>query len=79
MFCNIQYSENFATNMVDARMLDHLSKKELEKFLGVTRKFHQASVVHGIHLLRMMKYDRQVSTSIKLYLLFIKGKPGKMK
>ncbi|XP_075237662.1 liprin protein kazrin [Lycorma delicatula] len=54
-----QYSENFATNMVDARMLDHLSKKELEKFLGVNRKFHQASIVHGIHLLRMMKYDRQ--------------------
>lgn len=54
-----QYSENFATNMVDARMLEHLSKKELEKFLGVTRKFHQASVVHGIHLLRIMKYDRQ--------------------
>ncbi|XP_059475337.1 kazrin isoform X2 [Neocloeon triangulifer] len=54
-----QYSENFATNMVDARMLDHLSKKELEKFLGVTRKFHQASIVHGIHLLRMMRYDRQ--------------------
>lgn len=53
-----QYSENFATNMVDARMLEHLSKKELEKFLGVTRKFHQASIVHGIHLLRIMKYDR---------------------
>lgn len=45
--------------MVDARMLEHLSKKELEKFLGVTRKFHQASIVHGIHLLRIMKYDRQ--------------------
>ncbi|KAJ1527574.1 hypothetical protein ONE63_007538 [Megalurothrips usitatus] len=54
-----QYSENFAANMVDARMLDHLSKKELEKFVGVTRKFHQASIVHGIHLLRMVKYDRQ--------------------
>nr|XP_018904283.1 PREDICTED: kazrin-like isoform X1 [Bemisia tabaci] len=54
-----QYSESFAANMVDARMLDHLSKKELEKFLGVTRKFHQASIVHGIHLLRMIKYDRQ--------------------
>lgn len=50
--------------MVDARMLDHLSKKELEKFLGVTRKFHQASIVHGIHLLRMMKYDRQVLSYI---------------
>lgn len=40
-------------------MLDTLSKKELEKYLGVTRKFHQASIVHGIHLLRLMKYDRQ--------------------
>jgi len=44
-------------------MLDHLSKKELEKLLGVTRKFHQASIVHGIHLLRMLNYDRQVSES----------------
>ncbi|KAK9891343.1 hypothetical protein WA026_014583 [Henosepilachna vigintioctopunctata] len=57
-----QYSENFASNMVDARMLEHLSKKELEKYLGVNRKFHQASVVHGIHLLRIMKYDRQALT-----------------
>ncbi|CAH1982383.1 unnamed protein product [Acanthoscelides obtectus] len=54
-----QYSDSFAQNMVDARMLEHLSKKELEKYLGVTRKFHQASIVHGIHLLRIMKYDRQ--------------------
>lgn len=40
-------------------MLDTLSKKELEKMLGVTRKFHQASIVHGIHVLRLVKYDRQ--------------------
>lgn len=55
-----QYSENFAQNMIDARMLEHINKKELEKSLGVTRKFHQASVFHGINLLRIMKYDRQV-------------------
>lgn len=42
-----QYAEPFLHSMVDARMLDTLSKKELEKFLGVTRKFHQASIVHG--------------------------------
>lgn len=54
-----QYSESFLHSLVDARMLDTLSKKELEKYLGVTRKFHQASIVHGIHLLRLMKYDRQ--------------------
>lgn len=46
--------------MVDARMLDHLSKKEMEKYLNVTRKFHQVSISHGVHLLRMVKYDRQV-------------------
>lgn len=60
----MQYSDTFAANLVDARMLEHLSKKELEKYLGVTRKFHQASVVHGIHLLRIMKYDRQVITIV---------------
>ncbi|CAG9786758.1 unnamed protein product [Diatraea saccharalis] len=54
-----QYAESFLANLVDARMLDTISKKELEKYLGVTRKFHQASIVHGIHLLRIMKYDRQ--------------------
>ncbi|XP_055920511.1 kazrin isoform X2 [Eupeodes corollae] len=54
-----QYTESFLHSLVDARMLDTLSKKELEKFLGVTRKFHQASIVHGIHVLRIVKYDRQ--------------------
>ncbi|XP_017090729.2 kazrin isoform X3 [Drosophila bipectinata] len=54
-----QYAEPFVQSLVDARMLDTLSKKELEKFLGVTRKFHQASIVHGIHVLRIVKYDRQ--------------------
>lgn len=67
-----QYSESFATNMVDARMLDHLSKKELEKLLGVTRKFHQASIVHGIHLLRMLNYDRQVRR-VEIFQLFNLG------
>lgn len=74
-----QYAEAFLHSLVDARMLDTLSKKELEKFLNVTRKFHQASIVHGrqchyksittqithhfdfsgIHVLRILKYDRQ--------------------
>lgn len=43
-----QYTETFLHSLVDARMLDTLSKKELEKFLSVTRKFHQASIVHGM-------------------------------
>ena len=46
---------------MDARMLDNLTKRELEKYLGVTKKSHQSSIVHGITFLRMMKYDRKVS------------------
>jgi hypothetical protein len=45
---------------VDARLLDHMSKKDLEKYLGVTKKFHMASIAHGVHLLRIVGYDRQV-------------------
>ncbi len=44
---------------MDARLLDNLTKRELEKHLGVTRKAHQSSIVHGITFLRMIKYDRQ--------------------
>lgn len=44
---------------MDARLLDNLTKRELEKHLGVTRKAHQTSIVQGITFLRMIKYDRQ--------------------
>lgn len=55
-----QYSESFANNLVDGRLLEALTKKELEKHLGVQRKFHQASIIHGVHLLRIVRFDRQV-------------------
>ena len=45
---------------MDARLLDNLTKRELEKQLGITRKAHQSSIVQGITFLRMIKYDRQV-------------------
>ncbi|MPC23155.1 Kazrin [Portunus trituberculatus] len=54
------YSESFANSLVDGRLLDALTKKELEKHLGVHRKFHQASIIHGVHLLRIVRFDRQV-------------------
>ncbi|XP_018027762.1 liprin-alpha-3 isoform X2 [Hyalella azteca] len=54
------YAEAFAAQLVDGRVLDTLTKKELEKQLGVHRKFHQASIIHGIHLLRIVRFDRRV-------------------
>ncbi|XP_076361423.1 kazrin-like [Tachypleus tridentatus] len=54
------YSENFAKQLVDGRILNTLSKKDLEKYLGVNRKFHQVSIMHAIHLLRMFRFDLQL-------------------
>nr|CAH0106145.1 unnamed protein product [Daphnia galeata] len=54
-----QYADIFHTCLMDARLLDNLTKRELEKHLGVTRKAHQASIVQAITFLRMIKYDRQ--------------------
>ncbi|XP_022254106.1 kazrin-like isoform X2 [Limulus polyphemus] len=54
------YSEHFKSQLVDGRVLDTLTKKDLEKHLHVCRKFHQVSVIHAIHLLRLVKFDKQV-------------------
>lgn len=55
-----QYTDSFNSCLMDARLLDNLTKRELEKQLGITRKAHQGSIVQGITFLRMLKYDRQV-------------------
>ena len=60
VFVPFQYTDNFNCCLMDARLLDNLTKRELEKQLGITRKAHQSSIVQGITFLRMIKYDRQV-------------------
>ncbi|XP_069040115.1 kazrin isoform X2 [Lepisosteus oculatus] len=36
-----QYSQAFHANLVDGRMLNSLTRRDLEKYLSVTKKFHQ--------------------------------------
>ncbi|XP_037089406.1 kazrin-like [Pollicipes pollicipes] len=55
-----QYSDIFSAHLMDGRMLAHLTKKDMEKYLNVTRKFHQVSMLHGIQLLRLLQFDRQI-------------------
>lgn len=62
-----QYAESFLHSLVDARMLDTLSKKELEKYLGVTKKFHQASIVHG-KILFQFRFELSFRVSVNLNL-----------
>jgi len=63
-----QYSASFDSQLVDARLLNVLSRKDLDKHLNVHNKFHQSSILHGVHLLRMMRFDVQVRVTPPLYL-----------
>ncbi|XP_022246500.1 kazrin-like isoform X2 [Limulus polyphemus] len=56
------YRDVFNSQLVDGRVLNTLIKKDLEKYLNITRKFHQLSIMHGIQLLRMVKFDKQMLT-----------------
>ncbi|XP_067095650.1 kazrin-A isoform X1 [Osmerus mordax] len=54
-----QYSQAFHTHLVDGRMLNSLTRRDLERFLNVTKKFHQASLLLGIELLHMLNFDKE--------------------
>uniref|UniRef100_A0A8C4SGR6 SAM domain-containing protein n=1 Tax=Erpetoichthys calabaricus TaxID=27687 RepID=A0A8C4SGR6_ERPCA len=47
-----QYSQNFLKHLVDGRVLRSLTRRDLEKHLSITKKFHQVSILLGIELLR---------------------------
>eukprot|EP00057_Strongylocentrotus_purpuratus_P023674 XP_011678148.1 PREDICTED: kazrin isoform X1 [Strongylocentrotus purpuratus] len=53
-----QHSLVFESERVDGRVLSTLNKRDLEKYLKVTRKFHQASLLHAIELMRMLKFHK---------------------
>lgn len=55
-----QYQSQFESNLVDGRILNILSKKDMEKHLSIHRKFHQVSVLHGVELLRRLSFDKEV-------------------
>ncbi|CAH1240171.1 KAZN [Branchiostoma lanceolatum] len=54
-----QYRPAFESLLVDGRVLATLSRKDLEKYLSISRKFHQVSLLHGIDFLRRVKFDKE--------------------
>ncbi|XP_075762615.1 kazrin isoform X3 [Pelodiscus sinensis] len=55
-----QYSQAFQNHLVDGRMLNSLMKRDLEKYLNVSKKFHQVSILLGIELLFQVNFSKEV-------------------
>lgn len=55
-----QYKSSFQECLVDARMLEHISKKEYQKYLKVVDSFHRHSLQCGVKCLGFMNYDRRL-------------------
>ncbi|XP_017273213.1 kazrin-A isoform X3 [Kryptolebias marmoratus] len=55
-----QYSQAFHTHLVDGRLLNSLTRRDLERYLNITKKSHQASLLLGIELLQLLHFDKEV-------------------
>ncbi|XP_061537997.1 kazrin-A isoform X3 [Phycodurus eques] len=53
-----QYSQAFHTHLVDGRMLHSLTRRDLERHLNISKKFHQVSLLLGIELLHSLNFDK---------------------
>lgn len=56
-----QYSQTFQTHLVDGRVLNSLSRRDLERFLNISDHNHQTSLLLAIQLLQIISFDKEVT------------------
>ncbi|KAM6927370.1 kazrin, periplakin interacting protein b isoform 2-T2 [Xenentodon cancila] len=54
-----QYSQVFQTHLVDGRVLNSLSRRDLERLFNIGNQFHQTSLLLAIQLLQMLSFDKE--------------------
>lgn len=68
----IQLQGIFKLNLIDGRVLASLQRKDLEKYLGISKRSLQTSLLLAIELLKKHEFDIQVSFFIKLTFFVLK-------
>ncbi|KAF3856182.1 hypothetical protein F7725_016905 [Dissostichus mawsoni] len=53
------YSQTFQTHLVDGRVLNSLSRRDLERLLNISDQFHQTSLLLAIQLLQILNFDKE--------------------
>ncbi len=54
-----QYSQVFHNQLVDGRVLNSITRRDLEAIFNVTNKFHVTSILSAIQLLQMLNFDKE--------------------
>lgn len=60
-----QYSQTFQAHLVDGRVLNSLSHRDLKQFLNIGDQSHQTSLLLAIQLLQIVSFDKEVSAHAK--------------
>ncbi|KAL0978697.1 hypothetical protein UPYG_G00174040 [Umbra pygmaea] len=55
-----QYSQTFQSQLVDGRLLNSLSRRDIERLLNVSNPAHQTSLLLAIQLLQLLNFDKEV-------------------
>ncbi|XP_077059654.1 kazrin, periplakin interacting protein b isoform X1 [Siphateles boraxobius] len=54
-----QYSQVFHNQLVDGRVLNSITRRDLEAIFNITNKFHVTSILSAIQLLQMLNFDKE--------------------